>query len=63
MSTERFQVLDMLRRQVLTVQEANQLLVALEENSGTTVELTVNLVQLSLNQADDQQGVRIAVSG
>lgn len=63
MSAERFQVLDMLRRQVLTVQEANQLLVALEENSGGAVELTVNLVQVSLNQVDDQHGVRIAVAG
>jgi hypothetical protein len=51
MSAERFRVLDMLRRQVLTVHEAHELLVALEENSGGTVELTVNLVQVSLDQA------------
>jgi hypothetical protein len=50
MSAERFRVLDMLRRQVLTVGEAHELLVALEENSGGTVELTVNLVQVSLDQ-------------
>jgi hypothetical protein len=48
MSAERFQVLDMLRRQVLTVQEADELLVVLDENSGGTVELTLNLVQVSL---------------
>ena len=53
MSAERFRVLDMLRRQVLTVREAHELLVALEENSGGTVELTVNLIQLSLDTFAD----------
>jgi hypothetical protein len=61
MSAERFQVLDMLRRQLLTVQEAHELLVALEENSGGTVELTVNLVQVSLDQVTDN-GLTIAVA-
>ena len=64
MSAERFRVLDMLRRQVLTVHEADELLVALEENSGGTVELTVNLVQVSLDQATNgaADGLTIAVA-
>jgi hypothetical protein len=64
MSAERFQVLDMLRRQLLTVQEAHELLVAFEENSGGTVELTVNLVQVSLDQVTDgaANGLTIAVA-
>ena len=63
MSAERFCVLDMLRRQVLSVGEAHELLLALEENSGGTVELTVNLVQVSLDQVIDggANGLTIAV--
>lgn len=53
MSVERFRVLDMLRRQLLTVHEAHELLTALEGNSGGTVELTVNLVHVSLDQVTE----------